>query len=385
MQPGVYSDIPNADYHSGPGISNSGLALVRKSPMHLRVRQVAANDNAPKKTSAAFAIGTAFHALLLEPEAFAREYCLALRPQDVPGVIEGRDQLVAMIGELNAKRLPKLPTTGSKAELVERLLQAMADMNPNDSSKAEDFAALSGAELKEHVTTLNKGREGLLSASGTIDQLATMLRAEGMTITLWSEVKAEWLANNGHRTVLEQEQFDQLHSMRAAVMAHPAASRLMSRAGKAEQSVYWIDAATGELCRCRPDFWTDDGIIVDVKTTEDASPEGFARSIANYGYDVQDAFYQDGVAAAGRPVRAFLFLAVQKDACVVDGHSYGVAVYQMDEASRELGRAKYRQDLGVYAQCRRTNIWPNYGDKIESISLPQWQFNKSAHLLESVG
>jgi exodeoxyribonuclease VIII len=377
MKPGVYSDISNAEYHGGPGVSNSGLALIRRSPLHFRARQLAANDNAP---TAAQAIGTAFHALLLEPESFYRDYCLGLRQSDVPGVIDSRDQLVDMIAKLNEGRLPRLATTGSKADMVGRILEA----DRLDETARADLESLGSADLKEWLNTINQTRPGLLSTSGTIAELAARLRAEGVSLKLWDEAKAEWLANNGQRIVLKPEEWDQLMSMRDAVMAHPIARALLTgRPGKAEQSVYWVDQATGVLCRCRPDFWRDDNLIVDLKTTEDASPEGFAKSIANWSYDTQDAFYTDGIlAATGKPLRAFVFLAVEKSARVVEGQPLGVAVYQLDEAGRELGRAKYREDLGVYAQCIKTGIWPCYGDKLQTISLPQWHMNKNAHLLD---
>lgn len=380
MKPGVYSDISNAEYHGGPGVSNSGLALIRRSPLHFRARQLAANDNAP---TAAQAIGTAFHALLLEPESFYREYCLGLRQSDFPDAVDGSDQLVSMIAKLNEGRLPKLSTTGTKDELVARILDALDDRSRTPEVIAE-FQAMKGAELKANIEELNAVRPGLLSVTGTIPVLAQRLRDAGVTITLWSDIKAEWLANNGHRTVLEPEEWDQLMNMRDAVMAHPIARALLTgKPGKAEQSVYWIDQATGVLCRCRPDFWRDDNLIVDLKTTEDASPEGFAKSIANWSYDTQDAFYTDGVlAATGKPLKAFVFLAVEKSARVVEGQPLGVAVYQLDEAGRELGRAKYREDLGIYAQCVKTGIWPCYGDKLKTISLPQWHMNKNAHLLD---
>lgn len=381
MNPGIYDDIPNADYHGGAGISNSGLAIIRRSPLHFRARQLAANDNEP---TAAQAIGTAFHALLLEPELFYKEYCLGIRQSDYPDAIDSRDQLVAMVNKLNEGRLPKLSTTGTKDELVARIMEVQQMADESTRLPREELEAMKGAELKAIIEGANAGRQGLLATSGTIEQLAVLLKTEGVAVTLWKDLKAEWMANNGHRNVLTPEQWDQLMNMREAVMAHPIARALLTgKPGKAERSVYWIDEATGELCRCRPDFWREDDIVVDLKTTEDASPEGFAKSIANWSYDTQAAFYHDGCAAVGRPLRAFVFLAVEKSARVVEGQPLGVAVYQLDEAGRELGRAMYRADLATYAQCKATNKWPCYSDKLETISLPQWHMNRNAHMVES--
>lgn len=464
MQPGIYDGISNADYHGGPGVSKSMLDVVdERSPLHLHHLRTCAEA---RVSTAAQMIGTAFHALILEPHEFVTTYCLGLRQSDAPDAIESRDQLVAMaeavntereavmrnvkaisnsdelkamIAKLNEGRLPKLPTTGSKADLVARVKEIRPDVT--------DLETASVGELKAVIQSINETRPGLLSTNGSaadlaatlrangadfvtrqevmdewqaktgtpmfiktdgsMQALADALRANGKDVRLWSEVKAEWLQNNGHRTVLEPEEWDQLHRMRDAVMAHPAARALLTAVpGKAEQSVYWIDEETGELCRCRPDFWREDCLLVDVKTTEDASPEGFAKSLANWRYHVQHPFYVDGVNAALRQmkarrpawlkadrVRGFVFLAVEKTACVVNGMAKGVAVYVLDDkpkvlegeatqpSSVELGRAMYRHALRRYAECNRSGVWPGYGEKIMPISVPSFEFAKHGHML----
>lgn len=371
MKPGVYEGIANSDYHGGPGISKSGLDLIHRSPMHYKAVIDGANDNQP---TAAQAIGTAAHALILEPAEFAKDYCLALRQADVPEAIEDRDQLVAMVAKLNEGRLPKLATGGSKAEQIDRIVENCVGWGTR-----EELEAMKGAELKAIIERDNAGRAGLLSTSGNRHELAELLRANGVPVTLWSDVQVEWLQNNGQRTVLSAEQWDQLHRMRDAVMAHPAACALLTKVpGKAELSVYWNDPATGVLCRCRPDWWREDDVLVDLKTCEDASPEGFAKSMANWRYDVQAPFYLDGVRlATGRKPRGFVFVAVEKKP------PFAVGVYVLDSESLELGRAQYVADLRAYAECLRTDTWPGYGDKIQTISMPAWHANKNAHLLDA--
>ncbi len=377
MNPGIYAGIPNAEYHGGEGISNSGLSTIKKqSALHYLARKLAANDN---ESTPAQQLGTAFHALILEPKVFTQEYTLGLRQSDFPEAIDGADNLVALLEELNKGRLPKLPATGAKEELIDRIMQATEAPHEHRAN----FEVMKGAELKACIDELNKDRAGLLTVSGTIPVLAQRLRDAGMAITLWSEIKDEWMRNNGHRNILEPEQWDQLMNMRAAVLAHPAASVLLAKTGQAELSAYFIDAATGELCRFRPDFWCDDPIIVDLKSTMDASPEGFRKSIANYGYDMQCAFYKDGSAAVGRPAKAFVFIAVENTACVVEGQAKGVGVYVLDADSEALGRAKYREALTTYSRCRSTGVWPCYGDQVQTISLPTWNFSQNQHLVDS--
>lgn len=389
MKPGIYRSISNENYHGGPGVSKSGLDLIARSPAHFHAAMTSANDN---ESTAAQQLGTAFHALVLEPAEFAKQYTLALRQQDLPDAIADRDTLVAMVAKLNETRQPKLATSGTKPEMIARILGAERDLPEELRSPQEALEKAKLADLKAMIDAFNELRPGLLSDRGTMQELAELLRANGVPVTLWADVKAQWLENNGHRTVLTQETWEQLQAMRASVMAHPAASRLLNHPGHAETSVYWIDQGTGELCRCRPDFWRTDGVIVDLKTTDDASPEGFRKSIANWRYHVQAPFYMDGITAAieqtaddmagGFPVDefskpvAFVFVAVEKKA------PYAVGVYVLEQASMDIGRAQYRNDLSVYAVCRASDHWPAYGDKIQPISLPEWHIKQNAHLLD---
>jgi len=374
MKPGVYPDIPNADYHGGPGTSKSGLDIVRRSLMHFKCARDAANDNTPREPTPAQAFGSAFHSIVLEPHLFVRDYCLGLRRSDVPQAIDERDTLVQMVADLNATRKPKLPTTGSKAEVIERIMSFQDQFEEHIRHKPAHLETLKGAELKLIIDAENATRDGLLSTSGTRHELAAILRANGHPVTLWSDVQAEWLANNGHRQVLDEEQWKHLHGMRDAVMAHPYAAKLLGMPGTTETSFYWIDERTGLLMRCRPDRRTDSGIIIDLKSTEDASPEEFARSIANYRYHVQEPLYVDGTNEAIRQAkldmalsRFMVFIAVEKKP------PYAVGVYKLDIESVDIGRMEYREDMTKLAKAFATDEWPAYGDTVQSISLPAWK------------
>lgn len=72
--PGIYFDISNEDYHSGPGISKSGLDLINQCPSLYQW-----SKNAPRDSERTEAVdfGTALHAWLLEPDEFASRYIVA--------------------------------------------------------------------------------------------------------------------------------------------------------------------------------------------------------------------------------------------------------------------------------------------------------------------
>ena len=157
---------------------------------------------------------------------------------------------------------------------------------------------------------------------------------------------------------------DALMGCRASVLAHPLAAELIRR-GQREVSVFAKHGPTGLLRKGRMDVVaTDDAgltTIADVKTTNDASPEEFARTIATWGYHRQAAYYIDLVGAS-----FFVFIAVEKEP------PYAVNVFALDEESIEIGRRDNEAALAKVAECTATGIWPAYGHEFNTISLPGW-------------
>ena len=159
-------------------------------------------------------------------------------------------------------------------------------------------------------------------------------------------------------------------AMAASVRSHPAAAELL-RTGQAEQSFWWDDLATGLRCKCRPD-WMTSTTLVDLKTCTDASPRGFARSVAKYRYHVQANHYITGCNA-----ERFIFIAVEKT------YPYACAVYELDVDAMVAGENARRRDLSVIADCMAIDEWPGYGDAIQPLSLPSWALNDHSDILTS--
>jgi hypothetical protein len=161
--------------------------------------------------------------------------------------------------------------------------------------------------------------------------------------------------------------WDVVCDMAGVLSQHKLAMELLSE-GEAEVSAYVVDEPTGILRRCRYD-WINGPleIGVDYKSTDDASPEAFARSVLNYGYDQQADWYLDVAALLGRPMKAFCFIAQEKKA------PYLVEVYDLSEEFLERGHALNRRALDIYAECIRTGRWPGYTDQpFTTLNPPAW-------------
>ncbi len=172
----------------------------------------------------------------------------------------------------------------------------------------------------------------------------------------------ERLTSSGIK-LLSADDMATIQGMMQSVHSHVAAAELL-REGEAELSVTWTDDATGLPCKCRPDWWIGD-TLVDVKTTDDASPEGFARAIAKYGYHRQAAWYLQGTGAA-----RFKFIAVEKTA------PYAVGVYELDALSLNQGASECDRALSIWNDALIRSSYTAYSEDCELISLPNWAFDK---------
>ena len=181
---------------------------------------------------------------------------------------------------------------------------------------------------------------------------------------------AEFLQINADKTVCTQDDWDTAMAMRQAVWSHPASKSLLKRKGKTEQSLTWHHPV-GVDCKGRIDLLLDGKgrqkpMIVDLKTTLDASPEGFARSVAKYGYHVQAAFYKDGMKHGENRNCAFAIIAVEK------AEPYAVGVYVLDDTAISQGRKDYEKVLTSWKTAVQSDVYPSYSDAPETLSLPEW-------------
>ncbi len=178
----------------------------------------------------------------------------------------------------------------------------------------------------------------------------------------------DFMATVGDRKVVSLADYEEGCRIRDAVMTNPKAKQLLT-GGDTETSYYWNDERTGVKCKCRPDK-VNMGYIIDLKTTNDASREGFARSLFNYRYHVQAAWYLKGYeAATGIKPAGFIFVAVEKEA------PYATAIYIVNDVTVDIGMSEAATDLDTYVACSESGNWYGYGgenNEAMTIDLPAW-------------
>lgn len=167
-------------------------------------------------------------------------------------------------------------------------------------------------------------------------------------------------------TPVAPAQVRRIDGMAEAVLGHPVAGPLFEQqGGHAEASVFATDSATGVEMRARFDYLGP--TAVDLKTTaKTASVDGFARTVAAYGYDVQQGFYLHALEQAGHERIPFVFVVVESEP------PHLVGIHTIDVEWERMGAAKARRALETYAECSSTDTWPGYDPQVHLISPPTW-------------
>lgn len=174
-------------------------------------------------------------------------------------------------------------------------------------------------------------------------------------------------------------EWDEVHLMAEEVMRHPLAQIFLNPDDLwVELSAYWRDDsdneylahdATGLLCKCRPDAYnTTHEVMIDLKTTTDATLWGFTRSIGDYRYHVASAWYQWGWAKKlGIPCKAFMFIAQEKEP------PYPVEIYLASQEDLRVAIIEMFGDLRQFHEYWKSDTWPNTTGQIRTAELAAYQ------------
>jgi exodeoxyribonuclease VIII len=175
----------------------------------------------------------------------------------------------------------------------------------------------------------------------------------------------EWAQEHQSKIIIDSELGNNLYEMEKSFIDSPA-KLIYDIKGQAELSYFWDDLGLVKG-KCRPDWISDDGnIVVDIKTTTDASPKGFQKSIANWGYHLQLGWYLRGLQKLGLPAKEFIFIAIEKTP------PFSVGVYRANKdmityANDEINNLVYDIDESL-----KSDDFPDYTPEIMDLGLPNW-------------
>jgi len=154
---------------------------------------------------------------------------------------------------------------------------------------------------------------------------------------------------------LKPDDWGKAYDIRDSLYQVKSLRDMLETGGKAEEVIEWTDPITGAPCKAKPDWVSNDGkLMIDLKSSRDASPLGFAKAVRNYDYDLSAAMYLIGAEEALGVRPRWLWVVVENTA------PYAPAIYEMSPATRATGEEKMYQALEVYEKCRRSGVWPGY-------------------------
>lgn len=166
-------------------------------------------------------------------------------------------------------------------------------------------------------------------------------------------------ANAAGKTALLAKHFAKVKRMVDIALAFIKESEIADEWANADSEITSIWTDMGVWKRCRFDRITKDRrVIIDYKSTTDASPDVFSRQIPRMGYHIQEAFYRDGVLAHGLPMPKFIFLAQ------ADELPHECSLHGCDTSLQEIAEAEVARATDLWRNGISTGKWPSYGGRI---------------------
>ena len=169
-----------------------------------------------------------------------------------------------------------------------------------------------------------------------------------------SEPDKQWLAPVDYDLILE---------MAGSALENPVLRHYMADIDKVVEGTGYFEME-GAKCKVRPDLYIPGaGVVIDLKSTQDASNRGFTKSVRQFGYLFQACWYMHALRLLGEKPKQFVFIAVEKTA------PYATAAYTIKESDINKQFSNMERACQLWASCQSSGIWPGYSDMVETLDL----------------
>lgn len=210
------------------------------------------------------------------------------------------------------------------ALILDQPLDAFAVLDFDDFRKGAAREAREGAEALGQIVVLKRDFD---KAAETARILKDRLGDLGIAFTGSSEVKVEW-----------EEQIDGVSVLCRGMMDH-----VIGRT------------------------------ILDLKTTRSGDLKSIARSVYDYGYDIQGAAYRSALGKLHPEFRGKTSFVL---AFVETVEPFAVTPVELDGQFEHLGQVRWETAVRKWARCLKTNTWPGYVDGLTAVEPPPWAMSE---------
>jgi hypothetical protein len=177
---------------------------------------------------------------------------------------------------------------------------------------------------------------------------------------------AEYLADCEGKTVLDEQDHADALACVQALNNHADFAAIMAQPRRVE--VPFEFDLFGHKFKAKPDAIIDSmRLILDIKTTDDASPHRWQWSAVDYGYHRQAWIYQEALMRSAYAAYRFVFAVVEKPKPSTRGIPPTVALYELDPFTIGMGEQdvyalvadfEHRQHIGWWQQYYSNGIVP---------------------------
>lgn len=190
----------------------------------------------------------------------------------------------------------------------------------------------------------------------------------------YKELVRDWYASNPGVQAITASDATEIEKMFESILAKPVTSELLGGEGISELSLYLKDEFLPE--KGRIDRWHNRcKLIVDLKTTDDASYSEFSRTIISRGYYIQQAHYYRLAQLAGLEPVGCVIVAVENKP------PYGCAAFELDVELLEEGLRVRDRIVEKVKTCMKYESWPIYQETVQRVWIPEWLNDKNIKLL----
>lgn len=192
--------------------------------------------------------------------------------------------------------------------------------------------------------------------------------------------KAEWAAfeeRAAGRTIITESEMECLQGIQRNAAAHETVKQALEGRGVSELSMVWEDPETGVLCKGRIDRLTEINgwpFVIDLKTThKPATTFSWQTSVERYKLHEQAAHYLRGLAVLSplpEAQRKYAWLVAETEA------PYAVRIFEAEDAALSIGNDEVSKHLRLYAECKKTGVWPSWPEGMDLAGLPPWAYKR---------